>query len=85
MKNTAKKLKWDSDFFGLGMAHINCEGLTYGDYVEAEKFCSINGVRFLELLIDGHDVASTHQAEACGFNLADIMSMGWQVRTIFQH
>jgi dTDP-4-amino-4,6-dideoxy-D-galactose acyltransferase len=65
-------LDWDTKFFGFRVARVSNDSLTPESVQRVDLFCQQNRVRCLYFLSTIQDAATTRQAEANGFCLADI-------------
>src|SRR5882762_6362727 len=66
-----RALEWDSDFFGLRIARMECQ-LTMETVQDAAAWCCRNRVDCLYLTIPCDDPEAVKVAESNGFHLVDI-------------
>jgi dTDP-4-amino-4,6-dideoxy-D-galactose acyltransferase len=67
-----RRLEWDSNFFGFGVARLEPDGLDEATLGDALASCDAEGIRCTYLRVPGADARITSLAEAAGFHLRDI-------------
>lgn len=70
--NLAKKLSWDTDFFGFGVGYISSRNLSENICRKVHRFAADHQIRVLEYLCNCHDRESVNEAEKNGFHFVDI-------------
>lgn len=67
-----KKLKWDSDFFGVNIGYISCLRLTLNIERHIKKFIRKERIDLLEYLCNCHDRESVITSERNGYSFVDM-------------
>ncbi len=72
LTDLAKKLEWDTDFWGYGIGSLRTKELTSNVYAKVRQAMLSEDIRMLEYLCSLEDRDSVRTAELHGFNLTDI-------------
>lgn len=65
-------LDWDSEFFGLRIAHLQPAAIAAANLAETEAWCRREGVQCAYLLAEAGDQGTHDAAAGCGFRLVDV-------------
>lgn len=66
-----KKLKWDSDYFGFGIADLRLSPQD-ADLAQVEDYARKNGIKFIQARSDISKIESIDILERAGFGFADL-------------
>ena len=67
-----KKLKWDSDFWGINIGYISCLKMTPNIEKNIKSFVKKENISMLQYLCNCHDKYSVMTAEGSGYSFVDI-------------
>lgn len=66
-----KKLEWDTNFFGFGVAEVTAESVDEETLAAVDEFCLSNNIKVTFYLADANDVRTVHRAEDAGYRVVD--------------
>lgn len=67
-----RKLAWDSDFFGISMAHLDHGAYEPANRSEFERIAAEDRIQFIQALIPIQDAFKIRELEDAGFRFADL-------------
>jgi dTDP-4-amino-4,6-dideoxy-D-galactose acyltransferase len=71
IKEIYRKLEWDTDFFGFGVARILVRDIDEEILEAVMRRCKTDGIRVLFYLANVHNATAIHLAETHGFRFVD--------------